>query len=68
LAHQLAVESPHVTADVIEVSEFPELLERYHVRGVPKTIINERVTFEGALPEAAVLNRVVEAAAAGTGL
>lgn len=68
MAHQLAVESPHVTADVIEVSEFPELLERYHVRGVPKTIINERVTFEGALPEAAVLNRVVEAAAAGTGL
>jgi predicted DsbA family dithiol-disulfide isomerase len=68
LAHQLAVESPHVTADVIEVSEFPEILQRYHVRGVPKTIINERVTFEGALPEAAVLARVVEAAAAGTGL
>jgi predicted DsbA family dithiol-disulfide isomerase len=68
LAHQLAVESPHVTADVIEVSEFPEILQRYHVRGVPKTIINERIAFEGALPEAALLNRVVEAAAAGTGL
>jgi predicted DsbA family dithiol-disulfide isomerase len=64
----MAVASPHVTADVIEVSEFPEVLQRYHVRGVPKTIINERVTFEGALPEAAVLNRVLEAAAAGTGL
>jgi len=68
LAHQLTVESPHVTADVIEVSEFPEILQRYHVRGVPKTIINERIAFEGALPEAALLNRVVEAAAAGTGL
>lgn len=68
MAHQLAVESPHVTADVIEVSEFPEILQRYHVRGVPKTIINERIAFEGALPEAALLNRVVEAAAAGTGL
>lgn len=68
MAHQLAVESPRVTADVIEVSEFPELLQRYHVRGVPKTIINDRVSVEGALPEASFMQRVVEAAAAGTGL
>lgn len=64
----MAVESPQVTADVIEVSEFPAILQRYHVRGVPKTVINERVTVEGAVPEATLLARVVEAAAQGTGL
>ncbi len=59
LAHQFAVESARVTADVIEVSEFPELAERYRVRGVPKVIINEKVQFEGAVPEAQFINQVL---------
>lgn len=65
LAHMMAVESEMVTADVIEVSEFPHLSERYQVYGVPKTVINETAQFEGARPEAAVIG-AVEAAAAGT--
>lgn len=60
----MAVESKMVTADVIEVSEFPHLAERYQVYGVPKTVINEATQFEGARPEAAVIG-AVEAAAAG---
>ena len=52
MAHQLAVESPHVTADVIEAQEFPDLARRYGVRGVPKIVINDQVEFVGALPEA----------------
>lgn len=59
LAHRLAVESAQVTADVIEVQEFPELIQRYRVRGVPKVIINERVQFEGALPEPQFIRQVV---------
>lgn len=51
MAHQLAVESPHVTADVIEAQEFPDLARRYAVRGVPKIVINDSVEFVGALPE-----------------
>jgi predicted DsbA family dithiol-disulfide isomerase len=58
----MAIESATVTADVIEVSEFPELLQRYQVRGVPKTIINGSVSVEGAIPEHSLLNRVKEAA------
>lgn len=61
LAHQMAIESPMVTADVIEVSEFPEVAQRYRVYGVPKVIINDRVTFEGALPEGRFLDKVIEA-------
>ena len=51
LAHQMAVEFDHVTADVIEANEFPDLSRRYGVSGVPKTIINDRVQFTGAVPE-----------------
>jgi predicted DsbA family dithiol-disulfide isomerase len=61
----MAVESPNVTADVIEASEFPELIQRYGVRGVPKTVINATVGIEGAVPEPAFVNRVVQAAREG---
>lgn len=47
----MAVESTHVTADVIEAMEFPDLARRYAVRGVPKIVINDRVEFVGAQPE-----------------
>ena len=47
----MAVESAHVTADVIEAMEFPDLVRRYSVRGVPKIVINDTVEFVGALPE-----------------
>lgn len=68
LAHSMAVESANVTADVIEVMEFPLVAQHYDVYGVPKVVINERVSFEGAPPEHLFLERVVEAAAQGTGL
>ena len=48
----MAIASPHVIADVVEVSEFPELANRYSVRGVPKTVINDSVEFLGNVPEA----------------
>jgi predicted DsbA family dithiol-disulfide isomerase len=62
----MAVESPNVTADVIEVSEFPDVAQRYHVYGVPKVVVNEKTSFEGALPEAQFLSKVQEAASLGT--
>jgi predicted DsbA family dithiol-disulfide isomerase len=51
----MAVESEHVTADVIEAQEFPDLARRYGVRGVPKIVINETTEFVGALPESQYL-------------
>jgi predicted DsbA family dithiol-disulfide isomerase len=61
LAHKLAIANPHVAADVVEVSEFPEVAQRYQIYGVPKTVINDRVEFEGALPEAAFVEQVLRA-------
>lgn len=57
----MAFENKQVTADVIEVTEFPELIQRYQVRGVPKIVINEKVMVEGAVPEAQLLEKVLEA-------
>lgn len=61
LAHRLAYASPYVTADAVEVTEFPELGERYHVRGVPRTMIDELVSVEGATPERMLLAKLVDA-------
>ncbi|HEV2357389.1 MAG TPA: thioredoxin family protein [bacterium] len=64
LAHAMALESPRVRADVIESMEFPALADRYGVYGVPKIVLNEARSFEGALPEPAFLEQVMAAAAA----
>jgi predicted DsbA family dithiol-disulfide isomerase len=51
LAHQLAVESDLITSDMVEVSEFPHLAVKYQVMGVPRTVMNETIHIEGAVPE-----------------
>ena len=62
-ALQMAIESDRIRTDVVEVSEFPAVANRYSVRGVPKVIINETRGFEGAIPPAAFVQHVLEAAA-----
>jgi glutaredoxin-like protein len=63
LAHQAAVESKHVIADVVEISEFPDLAAQYRVRGVPKIVINDIVELVGAQPETALVEAILKAAA-----
>ncbi|MCL5959133.1 MAG: thioredoxin family protein [Chloroflexi bacterium] len=58
----MAIENPHVKADVVEASEFPQMVEKYHVMGVPKVVINDKVEFEGAVPEDRYLQQVLKAA------
>ena len=61
MAHQLAMESELVTADVIESNEFPQYSARYAVQAVPKTVVNERWEFLGAVPEARFLQEIARA-------
>ena len=61
LAHAMAVESAHITADVIEAEEFPELSRRYGLRQVPMTIINEFATTNGMVTEGELLEKVLQA-------
>jgi alkyl hydroperoxide reductase subunit AhpF len=58
----MAVASERVRATAIEATEFPDLSRAYQVMAVPKVVINERVQFEGALPESQFLAAVLEAA------
>ena len=64
LAHQMALESPRIKSDMVESTEFPHLAHKYGVSGVPKTIINEDIFIEGAVPEETLLDKVLQAASA----
>ena len=67
LAHALALESPRVKSDVIEIQEFPALGQAYGVRSVPLTVINEHIRFTGAVTETQFMERVVEAGVRNSG-
>ena len=61
LAHAFALENTHVIADVVEIQEFPVLAQNYAVRSVPLTVVNEYTRLTGAVPEAQLLEKVLEA-------
>jgi glutaredoxin-like protein len=61
LAHQLALESDLITADMVEAIEFPHLANKYDVMGVPRTVINDARHIEGAAPEAMVVQELLAA-------
>jgi hypothetical protein len=61
LAHEMAMESPLITSDMVEATDFPHLNHKYNVAAVPKTVINETTEFEGALPEQDFLKYVMRA-------
>lgn len=67
LAHQMAIASPLIRADMVEALEFPHLAMKYQVMGVPRTVINETVHIEGAAPESMVVAKVREALDGGGG-
>jgi predicted DsbA family dithiol-disulfide isomerase len=60
----MSIASEHVRSECIEATEFPELSQRYQVMAVPKIVINDRVEFEGAIPESDFVNAVLQAAGA----
>jgi predicted DsbA family dithiol-disulfide isomerase len=58
----MSIASEHVRSECIEATEFPEMSQRYQVMAVPKIVINDRVEFEGAIPESDFVNAVLQAA------
>ncbi|MCD6291749.1 MAG: thioredoxin family protein [Anaerolineae bacterium] len=61
LAHQLALESDYIVADMVEAIEFPTLSDKYQVMGVPRIIFNEEYHIEGAAPEPMMVDRLLQA-------
>ena len=52
-----------VRADMVEAIEFPHLANKYQVFGVPRTVINDKIHQEGAVPEPILLAKLLEALA-----
>lgn len=63
VAHEFAFVNEHIRADMVEAAEFPEIVKKYQVTGVPRTIINGSHSFVGAMPAAAAYLEIVKAVA-----
>jgi len=59
-AHRMAMVNPNISADMVEATEFPELSQKYGVRGVPRTMVNEDFNIDGGVPEDMFINQIVE--------
>jgi predicted DsbA family dithiol-disulfide isomerase len=66
-AFQLAMSSDKITSDVFEAQEFPELAQRYQVRGVPMTLVNEGAPIMGNVGGAKLLQAVLATATSSSG-
>ncbi len=60
LAHQLAMASELITASMVEANEFPHLANKYQVYGVPRTVIEDVIHVEGAVPEAMLVDELLK--------
>ena len=50
-AYRGAIESPMVTAEVIDSQMFPDLATRHAVMGVPKIVLNDNLDITGAISD-----------------
>ena len=59
LSARLAIESPHVTTDIINVAVLPYLAVRHQADDTPTTVVNGRKACVGVLPEDEFVTRVL---------
>jgi predicted DsbA family dithiol-disulfide isomerase len=64
----MAMESELVSADMVEVTEYPELSERYEVYGVPLTVVNDRYRIEGGMPEPYFVAQILQSVGIAVGV
>jgi len=64
LSARLAVESPWITTDVINIAVLPYLAVRYGVDDIPTTVVNGHKACVGARPEDDFVRAVLDTAAA----
>lgn len=62
MAFRFAMANDYIGAYVYESSEFPHLVQRYNVKGVPKIVFNEDISIEGAVPESVFLKNALKSA------
>ena len=66
------MESARVTAVIVSAGEYPDLVRKYRVSGVPLTMVNDAVEILGGRPEVEFVRTAVGAAgqapAGGSGI
>jgi glutaredoxin-like protein len=65
-AFAFAIENKFVKAEVFEVAEFPRLVERYGIKEVPYTVLNDRAGFPGLVEPDVFAEQIVKAATTRT--
>lgn len=55
-AHRLALENPHIKAEMIDANLFPELSDQHNVSSVPKIVFNDNTELVGNQPVESFLN------------
>jgi len=58
-AGRFAYENNLIKVSIIETAEFPHLVQKYNVMGVPKILVNEKIEFTGSLPEPAFAQHLI---------
>jgi predicted DsbA family dithiol-disulfide isomerase len=59
-AFKFGLQSNRFKVDVVEVGEFPALIQRYGVRAVPTTVFEEKVGLPGAMDEETLLETALK--------
>jgi glutaredoxin-like protein len=61
LANRFATESARITATAVDASEYPDLVRKYGVNGVPKTVVNDKVEILGVASETELVRALLKA-------
>lgn len=61
-AYRMALAQSQVKAEVVEITEFPELVERFAVTATPTTVIDGRIVVRGLVDETELAVHIVRSA------
>lgn len=59
-AATVALASPHVTLEIVDAMQEPELAAQYEIRAVPTTVVDDELIMAGMIPPAELALRLVE--------
>ena len=59
LSARLAIESPWITADIINIAVLPYLAVRYRAEDTPTTVVNGRKACVGAMADEEFISRIL---------
>ncbi len=60
LSHRMAIENNNISAHAVDITEYPHLAMRYNITDVPFTIVNYKISIEGALDEKDYIEKIVQ--------